>query len=192
MDRLVVVIFGLMGGGKTTVARGLGAQRGWPVIHSDAVRKALAGLTPTSPARFAFGQGIYGEDFSRQTYAEMRRQAGELLQAGARAVILDASFKSAAERARVRDLARKQGARTVFVYCTCPEEVVRARLARREDNTTSISDGRLDLLDLQRLDFEPVTEADRPLLSLDTGRELGEVLEDVQAFLERLVQEPAH
>ena len=44
MDRLLVVIFGLMGVGKTTVARALGEARGWPVIHSDAVRKALAAV----------------------------------------------------------------------------------------------------------------------------------------------------
>jgi predicted kinase len=71
-----------MGVGKTTVARALGQARGWPVIHSDAVRKALAGLAPTTPARFEFGQGIYNEDFSQRTYTEMRRQAEELLEAG--------------------------------------------------------------------------------------------------------------
>jgi len=184
VDRLVVVIFGLMGVGKTTLARSLGAQRGWPVVHSDAVRKALAGLAPTTPARFEFGRGIYDQDFSRRTYREMRRQADELLMGGAPGVILDASFKGAAERAEIRDLAGERGARAVFLYCACPREVVRARLSRRADNTTSISDGRLELLDLQVEDFEAVTPADRPLLKLDTGRELEEVLQEVETFLE--------
>ncbi len=183
MDGLLVVICGLMGVGKTTVARALGQARGWPVIHSDAVRKALAGLEPTTPARFEFGQGIYGEDFSQRTYTEMRRQAEEFLEAGAFRVILDASFKSAEERARIKELGRKKGATVVFVYCLCPQEVVRERLLQRAQNTSAISDGRLELLDLQMEDFEPLTAADQPLLRLDTGRDLGKVLQEVNDFL---------
>jgi predicted kinase len=190
MDRLLVVIFGLMGVGKTTVARALAQARGWPVLHSDMVRKDLAGLDPTTPARFAFGQGIYSEDFSQRTYEEMRRRAGELLDEGAKAVILDASFKSAAERTRVRELAQDKGARAVFVYCYCPQEVLQDRLLERADNARAISDGRLELLDSQKEDFDTLTEADRPLLQLDTGRKLAEVLPEIGSFLKEFLIDP--
>jgi predicted kinase len=186
MDRLLVVIFGLMGVGKSTVAKALGEARGWPVIASDVVRKALAGLAPTTPARFKFGHGIYTEDFSRQTYAEMLRRAGELLDGGAARVILDASFKSAAERARVRETAREKKARAAFVFCYCPKEVVRERLLKRADSSCAISDGRLELLDLQMEDFEALTEADKPLLKLDTGKGLEKMLREVNEFLDGL------
>jgi uncharacterized protein len=187
MDRVLVVIFGLMGAGKSTVARALGQARGWPVISSDAVRKQLAGLDPTTPARFGFGQGIYAEDFSQKTYAEMGRRAGELLAGGARGVILDASFKSAAERARVRELAGEKGARAVFIQCVCPREVVQERLRRRADDALAISDGRPELLDLQIEDFELPTAMDQPLLRLDTGRDLEQVLKEVNGFLDGLL-----
>jgi len=186
MDRLLVVIFGLMGVGKSTVAQALGEARGWPVIASDVVRKALAGLAPTTPARYQFGHGIYSEDFSQKTYAEMRRRAAELLDGGATRVILDASFKSASERARVRELARKKEARTALVFCYCPPEVVRERLLKRAGDSRAVSDGRLELLDLQREDFEPLTEADQPFLQIDTGRNLDEVLQEVNEFLDGL------
>jgi hypothetical protein len=39
------------------------------------------------------------------------------------------------------------------------------------------------LLDLQTEDFAPLTEADQPLLRLDTGRGLGKVLQEVKGFL---------
>ncbi|MGA9822826.1 MAG: AAA family ATPase, partial [Desulfobaccales bacterium] len=88
----LVVIFGLMGAGKSTLARALGQARGWPVIESDRVRKALAGLAPGDRAETDFGQGIYAEDFSARTYAEMLRLAAAHLAEGS-GVILDGSFK---------------------------------------------------------------------------------------------------
>ncbi len=101
MGRLIVVVFGLMGTGKSSRSRALAAALGWPVIHSDAVRKTLAGLKPTDRVPVAFGKGIYDEDFSTRTYDEMLRQAEAHLAAGG-SVILDGSYKRAAERARVR------------------------------------------------------------------------------------------
>jgi uncharacterized protein len=106
-------------------------------------------LDPTTPARFGFGQGIYAEDFSQKTYAEMRRRAGELLAGGAAQGHPGRLFKSAAERARVRELAGEKGARAVFIQCVCPREVVQERLRRRADDASAISDGRPELLDLQ-------------------------------------------
>jgi predicted kinase len=187
MDHLLVLIFGLMGVGKSTVAKALAEAKGWPVIHSDVVRKALAGLAPTTRAHFKFGHGIYTEDYSRKTYDEMLRRAAELLDGGATRVILDGSFKSAGERARVRELAREKEARTAFVFCHCPKEVVRQRLLKRAANSRTISDGRLELLDLQMEDFEPLTEVDQPLLRLDTGQDLEKVLQEVNEFIEGLL-----
>jgi predicted kinase len=184
MDRTVVVIFGLMGVGKTTVAQALALARGWPAVHSDEVRKSLAGLDPTTPARFGFGEGIYQEDFSHRTYAEMRRRAGELLDGGATGVILDASYKSAAERDRVRELAREKGARAAFIFCFCPQEVVRARLVKRQADSCAISDGRLELLDLQVEDFDPITPWEQPLMRLNTEGELAGLIQAVQRFLD--------
>ena len=91
---LVVLIFGLMATGKTTLARALGQALSLPVIETDRVRKTLAGLAPTTRAAEAFGQGIYAADFSSRTYAEMRRQAAVHLAAG-ESVILDGSYKRA-------------------------------------------------------------------------------------------------
>jgi len=91
MGRLIVVVFGLMGSGKSSRSRALAASLGWPVIHSDAVRKGLAGLKPTDRVPVAFGAGIYGEDYSARTYAEMLCIAETHLAAG-QSVILDGSI----------------------------------------------------------------------------------------------------
>jgi predicted kinase len=180
------VIFGLMGTGKTTLAGALSAALGWPVLHSDAVRKHLAGLAPTARAPLEFGQGIYAEDFSARTYAEMRRLAAASLAASG-SVILDASFKRAPERALVQELAREHGARVLWVYCQCAPKVVRERLGIRLTNLQAISNGRVELLEAQARDFDPFGPEEQPLLRLDTGRELAVVLAELQSFVQNFL-----
>ena len=69
-------------------------------------------------------------------------------------------------------------------------EVVQERLHQRADNTRAISDGRSELLDLQMKDFDPLSEADQPLLQLDTGRELAEVRQEISVFLDDFLSDP--
>jgi predicted kinase len=183
MGRMIVVVFGLMATGKSNRSRALANALGWPVIHSDVMRKTLAGLKPTNRVPVDFGQGIYNEDFSSRTYTEMLRQAAEHLAAG-KSVILDASYKRALERARVRQLAKEHGARVVFVYCECPPEVARERLGIRLTDPEAISDGRVELFEAQARDFDPFTPEDRPLLRLDTTRDPGAVLEELKSFVQ--------
>ena len=179
----LVVIFGLMGAGKTTLARALAQAMEWPVIESDVVRKALAGLAPGARATLPFGQGIYAEDFSARTYGEMRRLAAAHLAAGG-SVILDGSFKRAGDRERVRQLARKHRSQVVFVYCACPPEEARRRLGIRLTDPQAVSNGRVELFEAQARDFDSLGPEDRPLLRLDTQREPALLLEELRRFVE--------
>jgi uncharacterized protein len=187
MGGLVVVIFGLMATGKTTLARALGQALKLPVVESDRVRKTLAGLAPTTRAAEAFGKGIYGADFSARTYAEMRRLVAEHLAAG-QSVILDGSYKRAGERELVRQLAREHEAKVLFVYCECAPAEARRRAGIRLTDPQAISDGRVELLEAQAGDFDPLGPEDRPLLRLDTGRELPVALAELQEFVQNYLK----
>ena len=153
----LIVVFGLMGSGKTSLARALAAETGWSVISSDEIRKTIQGISPTARHWEPFGKGIYSEEMSRKTYLRMREQAGRLLRQG-RSVILDGSYKRQAERLALIELARKTGARIRFIECRAPLKTIRQRLFQRAGDTKAISDGRWELFNLQRRDFDPVLD----------------------------------
>jgi len=150
----IVITVGLIGTGKSTLARALAHRLGMAVVSSDEVRKRLQGLAPSERRLEGFRQGIYGAEASRLTYQEMFRQARELLAAG-RSLVLDASFRKAEERAGALELARTVGADFWAVECMAPEDVVRERLERRAREWPDASDARWELFPQIRDDFEP-------------------------------------
>lgn len=127
---ILLLVGGLMGVGKTSLARGVAHELGWALFSSDAVRKELAGLDPGQPQDVPFGQGIYSADWNASTYHMLRQRAAAALASG-RSVIVDASFAERAERQALASLASHAGVAVWFVECVAPREVALARLAKR-------------------------------------------------------------
>jgi uncharacterized protein len=155
------VFFGLMGSGKTFLAKALAAETGWSVISSDEVRKHLQGLSPTTRRLEPFGRGIYSEEKSRKTYSAMRKMAEKKLREG-QSIIMDGSYKRQAERLALMKVARKTGARICFIECQAPLKTIRQRLEERKRDLGAVSDGRWELFNRQRRDFDHVVD---PVLS---------------------------
>jgi aminoglycoside phosphotransferase family enzyme/predicted kinase len=126
----LVLVGGLPGTGKTTLATDVARQAGFAVISTDRVRKELAGIDPETPARSAFGTGLYTPEWNERTYAACLERADDVLLEGGR-VIVDASFREAARRRAFNDLAVARGVRSLLLVCTADPEVVRERLVNR-------------------------------------------------------------
>jgi predicted kinase len=124
-------------------------------------------------------QGAYDPGFTEAVYAEVRRRADVVLASG-RSVVLDASFRSRAERDAARALAERHGLPFRFVECRAPAAVCRARLARRA-HERGVSDGRLELFDDFCARWEPAAEV-RPAehLVLDSSRPLAHSLAELR------------
>ncbi|MFP4596906.1 MAG: AAA family ATPase [Persicimonas sp.] len=127
----MVLIGGLPGTGKSTVAGELAERANFEVIDTDVVRKELAGLDPDEPARADYGEGIYTSEWSEKTYAECLRRAEELLFEGGR-VIIDATFNSDERRQMFLESARRCGVPGLFVALETREETARERLDARQ------------------------------------------------------------
>ena len=149
----LILITGLMGTGKSVLASLAAPRLGAAVIRTDVLRKELLNLAPTDRHHVEFGQGIYGEDISEQTYAAAHERAAELLQSG-RPVIIDASYKRARQRNDAMALARRLGVPFLLVECVCPDEAVRERLERRARDPREASDGRWEIYAAQKGDYD--------------------------------------
>jgi predicted kinase len=177
---MLIAVGGVIASGKTTIARALGAEMAAPVVENDRTRKAMLGVTTTTPLLDAPWQGSYSEDLTERTYSELFRRGRSVLASG-RAVVLDASFRSRTHRLAAKRLAASEGVPFLFVECSAPESVCRERLRLREPGS-SASDGRAEIFDAFRSRFQPVNELSKEEhVLLDTSRSLGDCLKAIQA-----------
>lgn len=166
----LVLVGGLPGTGKSTVARSLAEQRGWMVLRSDEVRKELAGSAGPQPA--GWGEGLYREEMTAATYTALLERAGPLLEDG-QSVILDASWASAEWRESAVRLSGQSSAELVQLRCTAPMEVAEQRIATRSRRGVDPSDATAAVARAMAGKFEPWPQSE----SLDTSGALSPTLE---------------
>jgi uncharacterized protein len=135
----LVVVGGLPGTGKTTLATAVGDELGWPVLRSDEIRKELVGLDPGAHAPARFREGIYSPAATDATYDALLSDARVLLDRGV-SVILDASFSTARHRDQAVDLAGAAVADLTEICCVLPADVAATRMARRSAAGEDASD----------------------------------------------------
>ena len=124
---MVVAIGGLMGTGKTTLARALaprlGAAPGALVLRSDEIRKRIFGVAPEAK----LPRAAYSADASREVFAAMARGVAA---AGGHTVIADATFMDP----RLRQAVRRAAGSTKFfgVWLRAPLPELDERVAGRQ------------------------------------------------------------
>ncbi len=126
----LVLVGGLPGTGKSTLAAGLADAMGATVLRSDEIRKELAGLGCEEPAPAVFGEGIYRPESTAESYAELLRRASVATGLGEN-VILDASWTDAEWRAKARSVAEEAHTDLVELRCSAPPDVAAARIGQR-------------------------------------------------------------
>jgi predicted kinase len=150
----LVVVGGLPGTGKSTLAAALGDELGWPVLRSDEVRKELAGLDSLEHAPAAYGRGLYMPSITDATYETILSRAHQLLAWG-ESVIVDASFARARWRDEAARLAADADAEHTELHCLLPAPVAAARLARRAAEGRDASDATASIAGEMAHEFDP-------------------------------------
>ncbi len=175
---MLLILGGLVGTGKSTVAQKLNRSLGFSVVSSDIVRKELAGIPLTKHQFDDYDSGIYSEQFTINTYNEMFNKARRLLARG-QSVILDASFKKKPFRLQAKKLADEAKADFIVIECTLDEASIKSRLQQRLKGS-SISDGRWEIFHSQKQDFDKITEFPaQSHIILDTSQPLSNIVETI-------------
>jgi aminoglycoside phosphotransferase family enzyme/predicted kinase len=145
MARLVVV-GGLPGTGKTSVASGLAAREGWVRVSSDDERQVL-GRTGYSPAD------------RDAVYDAMLARAGRLLAEG-HDVVLDATFASRRWRAAAAAVAAEHHAALSQLRCTAPRRTAHQRIDARRGSSSEATPAVHDLLAEEWEEWPEAVEVD--------------------------------
>jgi len=156
----LVVVGGVVGSGKSTVAEALAEQIGGVVISSDRVRKQIAGLPPSSRVHGLPDEGLYTPAAVDRTYVALFERARPIVNSG-RVAILDATFSQRRHRIMAADLAAELGVSWRMIEARCAPEIARERLARREAEGGGASDAGPAFYERSVARFEPVGPAER-------------------------------
>lgn len=145
----LVLVGGLPGTGKSTLAAGIGRRRDWAVIRSDEVRRAMAfgagppgGAGPPAgpggpPASFA--EGRYRPEMTEEVYRTLLERARHALELG-ESVVLDASWISHRLREAAAKTAEAAAAELVEFRCDAPADIAAARIHVRQARGGSVSE----------------------------------------------------
>jgi uncharacterized protein len=141
-DVRLVLVGGLPGTGKTTVAHELADRFGAVVLSSDRIRKEQADRDPEQRTAAGFREGLYTPERTDALYAELLHRAGELLGRG-ESVVLDASWTGAAHRERAAELGRRTSSTLVQLRCHADagtaDQRILARVGGPSDATAAIA-----------------------------------------------------
>jgi predicted kinase len=154
----VVVVAGIPGSGKTTLARALAGELGIPVVSKDTIKEALFDALDTGDLEWSQQLGLAAH---RVMYA---------LVADLESVVLESHFWRGVSEADLRSLARP----LIQVYCHCPVEVAVERYRRRamtsDRHPGHLPEHQSDEVIARWASIEPEPlDLDAPLIEVDTS-----------------------
>lgn len=119
----LVVVTGLPGTGKTTIAEALGDRRSIPVIRKDAFKEILFD-------RLGWSDEDWSELLDEACYDMMWALGETELKAG-RTIILESDFEPPVHAARIADLGQQHDALLIEVHCRTDRPVLVERFKER-------------------------------------------------------------
>lgn len=157
---MIIIICGLPGVGKTTLANELSNLINAVVLSTDKIRKELLEYPN------------YDEDEKRLIYDILLLIAKYLHNAGINC-ILDATFNEQKSRNNIKKRLNLTNKQFKIIECICPEEEIISRIQNRKK---SYSDANISIYKKIKEMYEPIKEKH---ITVDTSQSLKEIVSEV-------------
>jgi aminoglycoside phosphotransferase family enzyme/predicted kinase len=165
----LIIMHGLSGSGKSTIAAHLVEKLGAIQIRSDVIRKGLFDLKANEQSGSTLSQGIYTNDATDLTYRRMKEIAAAIIDADF-TVIVDATFLLESQRRALLELETDPLCSKVIIHCEVPTAELRKRIVERENDP---SEANLAVLEQQLRSQQPFSEAEKKLARIVTTNSSG-------------------
>jgi predicted kinase len=178
---IVLIVGGLSGSGKSSLARELATSLGAELLSSDVVRRELFG-SQGRPAEV--DQGVYRPESRRQVYQELFNRAAALHSERIN-VVLDATFSKVADLLAACGSATDPHALLLAIECHCPPEIARQRIIARQQASSDPSQATLAVFEQQWTSWQAWPQ-DVRVCRIDTEQPLAQQVQQVIAELAHL------
>ena len=163
----VIMMMGVSGSGKSTIAKRIASNFDAIHIRSDAVRKRLFDLRPDQSSPKEMRSELYSEETSDRVFASMQAVC-EVLLRGGYPVILDATFIKQHTRLPFEQIAQQFSVPLVILYCHADPADLEARIQQRLANANDPSEADVAVMRSQLQQIETCNEHEQALL-VDTA-----------------------
>jgi aminoglycoside phosphotransferase family enzyme/predicted kinase len=140
---MLIIVSGLPGTGKTSVAKEIAQKVDSVVLSSDELRKRV------------LKELGYTERKKKRVYDEMFRIAQDLLERG-KSVVLDGTFFQKELRDKAYRLGKKKKECVFLIQTVCPEKIVKKRIEKRYKSQKDYSEANYRVYKIIKSKFEPL------------------------------------
>jgi uncharacterized protein len=179
---LMIVVGGLAGTGKTTLATAIAEHFGAELLRTDVIRQELfAGSSDAGTS----ASGVYSAASLQRVYEEMFKR-GAALHAERISMVLDGTFSDVATLERAQKLATDPMSIFLAVECECRPEIAHRRISQRLAEGRDASQATPKVHDIQRIQRKSWPSSVHQI-RIDTEQPIGRQIGHALAALKRLV-----
>jgi aminoglycoside phosphotransferase family enzyme/predicted kinase len=156
-NRFVLIMNGVSGTGKSTIALRLVDRMGSIRIRSDVERKRLYGIAANEHPSQTEAVLIYNENATQKTYSILTTLCAEILDSGL-SVIIDATNLRQWQRDVIQVVANERGVPVCIAFCESSISVIQEWIQKRSIEGGDPSDADLNVVFKQIKTLEPLNE----------------------------------